>query len=186
MIAAVFGGFNRARIHASMTGYVAMGSNLGDRGAHLRAGLEGLVDAGVRLIEVSSVWETEPDGMPDAPHFWNMVVEIETDRTPHELLDLLLAIERQQGRHRNGPDRSRTLDLDLLLMGDLSVDDALLRLPHPRLWERSFVLAPLAEIAPGLRNALNGRSVEDELAGIAHPTGVCNIGMLDRAPTVLL
>lgn len=186
MIAAVFRGFNRARIHPSMTGYVAIGSNLGDRGAHMRAGLDGLVDAGVRLVEVSSVWETEPDGMPGAPYFWNMVVEIETDRTARELLDLLLSVERKQGRQRNGHDRSRTLDLDLLMLGDLSIDEPGLRLPHPRLWERSFVLAPLAEIAPGLRNALSGCSVEDELAGIAHPTGVCNIGMLDRAPTVLL
>ena len=90
------------------------------------------------------------------------------------------------GRERNRPHGSRTLDLDLLMLGDLSVSDERLQLPHPRMWERSFVLAPLAEIVPQLQNPSSGLSVADELVRIAHPTGVCSIGVLDRCPTVLL
>jgi 2-amino-4-hydroxy-6-hydroxymethyldihydropteridine diphosphokinase len=169
-----------------MTGYIALGSNLGDRRAHLRTGLDGLKQAGLQLTRISSVWETEPVGLPDPRFFWNMVVEIETSQTPHEVLDLALSIERAAGRDRSGPNESRTLDLDLLMLGDLSVSDGRLKLPHPRMWERSFVLAPLAEIVPRLRNPSSGLPVNDELARIAHPTRVCCIGTLDRCPTVLL
>lgn len=169
-----------------MTGYIALGSNQGDRRAHLQAGLDGLDEAGLRLTRVSSVWETEPVGVSDPRPFWNMAVEIETAEPPHRVLDASLRIERAAGRERNGPNSSRTLDLDLLMLGDLSVDDGQLQLPHPRMWERSFVLAPLAEIVPQLRNPRSGLSVADELARIAHPTPVCSIGVLDRCPTVLL
>jgi 2-amino-4-hydroxy-6-hydroxymethyldihydropteridine diphosphokinase len=169
-----------------MTGYLALGSNLGDRGAHLRAALEGLAAAGLSPIRVSSVWETEPVGVADGGWFWNMAVEIETGESPHRVLDRSLALERAAGRRRDGRNRSRTLDVDLLTLGDLSVADDRLRLPHPRMWERSFVLAPLAEIAPGLRNPRSGRTVSDELARIARPTRVRSLGALDRCPTVLL
>ena len=169
-----------------MTGYIALGSNLGDRRAHLQAGLDGLGEAGFRLTRISSVWETEPVGGSDLRLFWNMAVEIETGEPPHRVLDASLRIERAAGRERTGPNASRTLDLDLLMLGNLSVDDGRLRLPHPRMWERSFVLAPLAEIAPQLREPRSGLSVTDELARIARPTRVCSIGALDRCPTVLL
>ncbi len=169
-----------------MTGYIALGSNLGDRRAHLQAGLDGLDEAGLRLTRISSVWETEPVGVADPRLFWNMTVEIETGEPPHRVLDTLLRIERATGRERTAPSGSRTLDLDLLMLGDLSVDDGRLRLPHPRMWGRSFVLEPLAEIAPQLQNPRSGLSVADELARIAHPTRVCSIGVLDRCPTVLL
>jgi len=169
-----------------MTGYIALGSNLGDRRVHLRAGLDGLERGGLRLTRISSVWETEPVGVSDPRFFWNMVVEIETGQGPQEVLDLALAVEREAGRERSGSNESRTLDLDLLLLGDVSVCDGRLQLPHPRMWARSFVLAPLAEIVPQLRNPSSGLSVVDELARIAHPTRVCRIGALDRCPTVLL
>jgi 2-amino-4-hydroxy-6-hydroxymethyldihydropteridine diphosphokinase len=169
-----------------MTGYIALGSNLGDRRTHLRAGLDGLKNAGLRLTRSSSVWETEPVGVSDPRFFWNMAVEIETSEPPHRVLDVALGIERAAGRERKGSHGSRTLDLDLLTLGDLSVADERLQLPHPRMWKRSFVLAPLAEIAPRLRNPSSGLSVGDELARIAHPTRVCSIGVLDRCPTVLL
>lgn len=169
-----------------MTGYIALGSNLGDRSAYLQAGLDGLNEAGLRPTRSSSVWETEPVGVSDLRLFWNMAVEIETGEPPRRVLDVLLRIERAAGRERTGPNASRTLDLDLLMLGNLSVDDGRLQLPHPRMWERSFVLAPLAEIAPQLRKPCGGLSVADELARIAYPTRVCSIGVLDRCPTVLL
>ena len=169
-----------------MTGYIALGSNLGDRRAHLRAGLGGLDEAGLRLTRISSLWETEPVGVSDPRLFLNMAVEIETGEPPHRVLEAVLRIERAAGRERNGSNGSRTLDLDLLMLGDLSVSDERLQLPHPRMWTRSFVLAPLAEIAPELQNPSSGLSVDDELARIAHPTRVCSIGVLDRCPTVLL
>jgi len=169
-----------------MTGYIALGSNLGDRRAHLQAGLGGLDEAGLRVTRISSVWETEPVGVPDTRLFWNMVVEIETAEPPHRVLDASLRIERAAGRERTGTHRSRTLDLDLLMLGDLSIADERLQLPHPRMWKRSFVLAPLAEIVPQLQNPSSGLSVADELARIAHPTRVYSIGVLDRCPTVLL
>ena len=96
------------------------------------------------------------------------------------------SIEDSAGRRRTGPTASRTLDLDLLLLGDLEFRDDRLQLPHPRIWERSFVLAPLSEIAPLLRNPRSGRTVEQELARIPHPTAVSRIGKLDRRATVLL
>ncbi|NIM02220.1 MAG: 2-amino-4-hydroxy-6-hydroxymethyldihydropteridine diphosphokinase [Acidobacteria bacterium] len=169
-----------------MTGYIALGSNLGDRGRYLRAGLSGLAATGLRPTRVSSVWETEPVGLPDGGWFWNMAVEITTTEPPHRVLERSLIIERDAGRQRNARNRSRTLDVDLLMLGDLSVADERLRLPHPRMWERSFVLAPLAEIAPDLRNPANGRTVTDELARIDRPTRIRSLGTLDWCPTVLL
>ncbi len=169
-----------------MTGYIALGSNLGDRRAHLQAGLDGMDEAGLRLTRISTVWATEPVGVADPRLFWNMAVEIETGEPPHRVLDASLRIERAAGRKRTGTTGSRTLDLDLLMLGDLSVDDGRLQLPHPRMWGRSFVLQPLAEIAPQLKNPRSGLSVADELARIAHPTRVCCIGVLDRCLTVLL
>ena len=169
-----------------MTGYIALGSNLGDRRAHLRAGLAGLDEAGLRVTRISTVWETEPVGVSDPRFFWNMAVEIETGGPPHRVLDASLRIEHATGRRRTGAHGSRTLDLDLLMLGDLSVSDERLQLPHPRMWKRSFVLAPLAEIVPQLQNPSSGLSVADELVRIAEPTRVRSIGVLDRCPTVLL
>jgi 2-amino-4-hydroxy-6-hydroxymethyldihydropteridine diphosphokinase len=169
-----------------MTGYVAIGSNLGDRGEHLASGLAGLRANGLAPTAVSSVWETEPVGLDDAGPFWNMAVAFESDEAPHRLLDRLLAIERSAGRRRSGRLASRTLDLDLLLLGDLSIVDDRLHLPHPRMWERSFVLAPLAEIAPELRNPATGRTVTEELRRIPRPTAVSRICALDHRPTILL
>lgn len=186
MIAVTYPGFNRATILSAMTGYVAMGSNLGDRGGHLAAGLRGLRDGGVSPMAVSSVWETEPVGLADPGLFWNMAVEVQTDQAPHRLLDTLMRIERSVGRRRTGRAASRSLDLDLLLLGDLSIADDRLQLPHPRMWERSFVLAPLDEIAPGVRNVKTGRTVREELARIPRPTAVSRICTLDWRSTVLL
>ena len=170
----------------AMTGYVAMGSNLGDRGTWLASALGRLDADGIGVGVESSVWETEAVGIPGAGAFWNMVVEIETSLTPREILERLQRIEQIAGRRRSTTPRSRTLDLDLLTLGDLHVDDERLTLPHPRMWQRSFVLAPLNEVAPELRNPKTGRTPAQELARIPHPTAVSRIGALAPRATVLL
>ncbi len=133
--------------------YVGLGSNLGDREATLRAAVAELAGTpGVELVAVSTLVDTEPVGYLDQPRFLNGVAVLETDLPARTLLDLLLALEGRFGRHRaaapaQGP---RTLDLDLLLYGDAEIDEEGLRVPHPRLHERAFVLGPLQEVAPGL------------------------------------
>lgn len=158
--------------------YIALGTNLGDLAANLRAGLDGLQGAGLYPAAVSSVWETEPVDTPFPEWFWNMAVMVRSDRSPRGLLDLLLAIERANGRHRSAPNAPRTLDLDLLLVGPALIDDEGVRLPHPRMWERRFVLEPLAEIAPELINPLTGRSVDEERRRIRHRGEVRRLGDL--------
>lgn len=127
------------------TAYVALGSNMGDRRAYLRDAVLGL--DGVRRI--SRVYETEPIGVPDdGEAFLNMVVELETRLDPYELLARCRRIEAAAGRERKVRWGSRTLDADVLLYGDTRIDSEELTLPHPRMWERRFVLAPLADLAP--------------------------------------
>ena len=149
-----------------MIGYIALGSNLGKREDNLRAGLAGLMARRVRILALSSVWETEPVGSPGSPWFLNLVARVSSERRPQSLLDLLLEVEGEVGRVRTVPNAPRVLDLDLLLLGDRDYNERELVLPHPRMWCRRFVLAPLSEIAPDLRNPVTGRTVIDELAAL--------------------
>lgn len=128
--------------------YVGLGSNLGDREATIRAALDRLAQRGdIHVARVSSLRETDPVGYEDQPRFLNGVAELTTDLAPRELLDRLLAVERELGRQRSGPRFGpRTIDLDLLLYGDAVVGEEGLEIPHPRLAERRFVLEPLAEL----------------------------------------
>lgn len=158
--------------------YIALGSNLGDRRAHLESGLAGLGRHGLEPRAVSSVWETEPVDTDFPRWFWNMALRTEDDRPPLELLELLLEIERRNGRRRTEANGPRTLDLDLLMVGDLRVDGPRLRLPHPRMWQRAFVLEPLAEIAPELRNPDSGRTVGEERLRLQDPARVRKLGDL--------
>lgn len=158
--------------------YIALGTNLGGLGDNLRAGLDGLCRCGLAPEATSSVWETEPVGTPFPQWFWNMAVRVSTERTPQALLDLLLEIERAQGRVRDRPNSPRTLDLDLLMVGQITIESERIRLPHPRMWERRFVLEPLAEIAPDLRNPLTGRTVLEERRGIRGRGAVRRLGDL--------
>ena len=142
-----------SRATSMPTAYIALGSNLGYRTEALSSAIRHLGSLG-RVVALSSLYETEPVGYHDQPAFLNAVVALETQLEPLPLLRGLLAIERQLGRDRSqspfkGP---RTLDLDLLLMGDRIVVDEELSLPHPALAQRRFVLAPLTEIAPELRH----------------------------------
>jgi len=116
-----------------------------------------------RIEAISSVYQTEPVGFRDQPDFWNLVLRLATTLAPAELLGALQAIELAQGRMRPFPNAPRTLDIDLLLYDDLVLDEPALRLPHPRMTERAFVLRPLAELDPALRLPAGGGAV-DELA----------------------
>jgi 2-amino-4-hydroxy-6-hydroxymethyldihydropteridine diphosphokinase len=146
--------------------FVGLGSNLGNREATLRAAVAALAETeGVEVVAVSTFRDTAPVGNLDQPRFLNGVAALETELPPRELLGLLLAVEARFGRDRTavpaqGP---RTLDLDLLLYGDATIDEENLRVPHPRLHERAFVLEPLREVAPGLEVPGKG-SVEALLA----------------------
>jgi 2-amino-4-hydroxy-6-hydroxymethyldihydropteridine diphosphokinase len=134
--------------------YLALGSNLGDRATHLQSAVDGLDAAdGVDVVEVSRVYETEPIGGPPQDPYLNAVLAIETELDPHALLALAQRIERDARRVRAERWGPRTLDVDVLLYDDVRLDDPDLTLPHPRIWERGFVLAPLRDVAPALVDA---------------------------------
>jgi 2-amino-4-hydroxy-6-hydroxymethyldihydropteridine diphosphokinase len=148
--------------------FVALGSNLGDREATIRAAVAELGGVeGVDVVAVSSLEETDPVGYLDQPRFLNGVVELSTDLEPRALLELLLSVEARFGRDRSaGPAQGpRTLDLDLLLYGSEVVDEPGLELPHPRLHERRFVLRPLAELDQALEVPGKG-PIQELLAGL--------------------
>jgi 2-amino-4-hydroxy-6-hydroxymethyldihydropteridine diphosphokinase len=148
--------------------YVGLGSNLGDREATIRAALAELDAAeGVDVLGVSSLIDTAPVGYTAQPRFLNGVAVVETELAPRELLEVLLRVEARFGRDRAGspPQGPRTLDLDLLLFGDAELDEPGLRIPHPRLHERAFALAPLAELDPALEVPGKG-PIQALLAGL--------------------
>jgi 2-amino-4-hydroxy-6-hydroxymethyldihydropteridine diphosphokinase len=146
--------------------YIALGSNLGDRDDYLQRALTALRQTeGVEVARVSPVYETRPVGGPAGQSaYLNAVAEVRTERSAPDLLDALLAIEQSLGRVRHERYGPRTIDLDLLLYGDLIHEDARLIVPHPRLHERLFVLQPLAQLAPGLLHPVLKRSIADLLA----------------------
>jgi len=144
--------------------YIAMGSNVGDRAATLARAVEEMNQAGLRVLRQSSLYATQPVGGPPQAHFLNAVVEAETDWMPLRLLHALQKIERAMGRRRMVIHGPRTLDLDVLFYGGSVIRSRELEVPHPRLPQRRFVLAPLAELAPALSHPLLHKTVAELLA----------------------
>lgn len=137
-------------MHEPVLAYVGLGANLGDPRAQITQALRGLAELPQsRLLTVSSLYRSAPI-QADGPDFFNAVAAVSTQLEPEPLLAALQALERQAGRERPYRNAPRTLDLDLLLHGDIVLSQPVLTLPHPRLHERAFVLMPLAEIAPDL------------------------------------
>ena len=133
------------------TAYIALGANIGDPTATVLAALAALANlTDSRVVHTSSLYRTAPVGLTNQPDFINAVVALDTRLGPRELLEELFALEARFGRERSVKNAPRTLDLDLLLHGDAIINHPALTLPHPRMHERAFVLAPLAEIAPSL------------------------------------
>lgn len=169
--------------------YVALGSNLGDRAAHFRLAIGAISELSADPPQLSSVWEGPPEGVDDDRWYWNMVLGLRTSLPAERLLQRLLEIEKMAGRRRDRADRRRTLDLDLLLYGGERLDQPDLQIPHPRMWQRGFVLTPLAELAPDWVDISSGQSVAESLAAIAASSTVTRlrrVGKLDwRTPTPL-
>lgn len=137
-----------------MRAFLGLGSNMGDREAFVRAALAGIPD----MVAVSPVYETQPvGGPPGQGPYLNVVVELDTELSPRDLLELGQKLEEAAGRTRTVRFGPRTLDVDVLVVGDLAVDDADLVVPHPRMWERRFVVEPLADLAPELVNRARRR-----------------------------
>lgn len=128
--------------------YISVGSNLGDREANCRIALKKLNSEGIIIKKASSMHETEPWGFKDQPKFINMVIEVETELRPEELLMTLKGIEKKMGRKETIKWGPRIIDLDILFYNDKIINQDELKIPHPYLHERDFVLVPLSEIAP--------------------------------------
>ena len=135
--------------------YLGLGSNVGDRADHLQFAVHGLATRAGSVVAVSPVYETEPVGGPEQPDYLNAVVAVDTELDARGLLDVAQALEREAGRQQSVRWGPRPLDIDILFLGDERVDDDDLVVPHPRISQRAFALAPLADIAPGLVVAPN-------------------------------
>ena len=143
--------------------YLSLGSNIGDREGNLRKAVERLAGREIRVLHTSRIYETEPVDYIDQAWFLNQVVEAETALFPMQLLTRIGRVERELGRTRTVRNGPRTIDIDILFYGAATVETARLEIPHPRIAQRRFVLAPLAELAPDLRHPVTHRSVRQML-----------------------
>jgi 2-amino-4-hydroxy-6-hydroxymethyldihydropteridine diphosphokinase len=157
---------------ANHTVYLSLGSNLGDRAGNLLAAIAALAGAGVRVTKASSLYETEPVDYLEQPWFLNCAVEAETALAPLALLHALRRIEAQLGSQKEFAKGPRLLDMDILLYGDETIELPELQIPHPRMLQRNFVLAPLAEIAPTLMHPSWPANVAELLATSADASQV--------------
>ena len=152
--------------------YLGLGSNLGDRLSNLQQAVELLAaQAGLRVVRSSRVYESDPVGGPSQPEYLNAVIEVDTDRSPQELLDACRAVEDALGRVRAERWGPRTIDVDVLTYEDETIDEPDLTVPHPRMHERTFVLVPLAELdadppLPGGRRFSTLRTGSDAVLGV--------------------
>jgi 2-amino-4-hydroxy-6-hydroxymethyldihydropteridine diphosphokinase len=139
--------------------YLGLGSNVGDRQAHLRFAIEALQKKAVTLWKSASIYSTQPREVEDQPWFLNTVIEVRTLLEPESLMQECLDVERSAGRIRDLPKGPRPLDIDILIYRDRIVDLPELSIPHPHFRERRFVLVPLVELAPGLTDPVSGLSM---------------------------
>jgi 2-amino-4-hydroxy-6-hydroxymethyldihydropteridine diphosphokinase len=160
--------------------YLGLGSNLGERESHLRTAIQALDKLrGTRVIATSRLYCSKPWGKVDQPDFMNMAASIETELEPAELLGECKRIEREAGRTEGERWGPRVLDIDILLYDDLTLNSDTLSIPHLHMWQRQFVLAPLAELLPGLRDE-QGRSIGEVLRSEAiEAQGVWPCGELE-------
>ena len=158
--------------------YLGLGSNLGDRKTNLEKALQ-LLGQRLTIRQVSSLYQTEPVGNKEQPMFFNAVCRAETDLGPLQLLSLIKGIEAALGRVPSFAGGPRSIDVDILLYGDLSMETADLTIPHPRMAERAFVLIPLLELTPELVHPVSGESVKDLVVAVQGQQGVEKVGELE-------
>jgi 2-amino-4-hydroxy-6-hydroxymethyldihydropteridine diphosphokinase len=147
--------------------YLGLGSNVGEREQTLQAAVDRLQSVDLRITRLSSVYETEPQGLRDQRWFLNLVAEAETDLFPRQLLGRIVKIERELGRRRTIENGPRTIDIDILFFGNAIVKTGKLTIPHPRFAERRFVLAPMVELAPELRDPVTRQTMRELLPATA-------------------
>ena len=146
--------------------YLGIGTNLDNRSANISSALREI--ANVADVDAKSrIYETAPIGFADQPAFWNLVIRVSTELSPHDLMRRLKRIESDMGRVTTFTNGPRLIDIDILTYDDIVLDDDRIQVPHPRMMERAFVLRPLAEIAPTMIDARSGRSISDALADVA-------------------
>jgi 2-amino-4-hydroxy-6-hydroxymethyldihydropteridine diphosphokinase len=145
--------------------YLSLGSNMGDREAHLREASARLQTVG-SVVSVSSFYETEPVEFTDQAWFLNCAVALETTETPEQVMAAVLNIEQEMGRQRIQKKGPRIIDIDILLFSNIVTDSPELTIPHPAMHQRRFVLQPLAEIAPAVRHPLSKKTVREMLGGL--------------------
>lgn len=155
--------------------YLSLGSNIGERDANIGRAVEELGNRGLRITRKSSLYETEPVEFADQPWFINSAIEGETDLQPAELLNAVLAVEQVMGRERRVPKGPRLIDIDILLFDDAVIHTSDLDVPHPRMTERLFVLAPMAEIAPDAVHPVLKKTMAQLLAGTPDSSAVRRI-----------
>jgi 2-amino-4-hydroxy-6-hydroxymethyldihydropteridine diphosphokinase len=163
--------------------FLSLGSNVGDREKNLRAAVAALPELGVKIKQVSSIYETEPVDLLEQPLFLNCVVEVETTVPPVELLKKLRELEKHMGSKKLVARGPRLIDLDILVYGQQTIDSPELQVPHPRMLLRRFVLAPLAEIAPDLKHPSWSGIASQLLAALDDKSTVKKLSGDLRAPS---
>jgi len=152
--------------------FLSLGSNLGNRPANLARARKLLREGGIEVLRASSIYETEPVGHLDQPWFMNQALQVRSSLEPHALLGLAKSIEARMKRVPTVPQGPRTIDIDILLAGDIVLDTPDLVIPHPRLAQRNFVLVPLCEIAPEIRHPVLGKTIRELALSCSDPARV--------------